>query len=64
MPSVAALARGRPGGAEPVARTGVEDRVDYPALQAFHGRMRERPSVARAFAEERPLYQADQPRAD
>ena len=34
--------------------------ADYPALKAFHGRMKERPSVARAFAEEHPLYQAAQ----
>jgi len=31
---------------------------DYPALQAFHDRMTKRPSVARAFREELPLYQA------
>ena len=34
--------------------------ADYPALKAFHGRMKERPSVARAFAEELPLYRAAQ----
>lgn len=37
--------------------------ADYPALRAFHGRMKARPSVARAFAEELPLYQAEQARA-
>lgn len=37
--------------------------ADYPALAAFHARMRERPSVARAFAEELPLYQAELARA-
>jgi len=31
---------------------------DYPALEAFHSRTMERPSVARAFAEELPLYRA------
>jgi glutathione S-transferase len=30
----------------------------YPALKAFHQRMKKRPSVARAFAEELALYQA------
>jgi len=33
---------------------------DYPALKAFHNRMKERPNIARAFAEELPLYQAAQ----
>lgn len=36
---------------------------DFPALAAFHARMKERPSVARAFAEELPLYQAETARA-
>lgn len=31
---------------------------DYPALRAYHRRLSRRPSVARAVAEERPLYQA------
>jgi glutathione S-transferase len=32
---------------------------DYPALQAFVTRMRERPAVRRAFNEELPLYRAE-----
>ncbi len=35
----------------------------YPAIGAFMTRMRERPSVARAFAEELALYRAEQARA-
>src|SRR5690606_19086407 len=35
---------------------------DYPSLSAYHARMKERPSVSRAFAEEFPLYQAQQAR--
>ncbi len=33
---------------------------DYPALQAYHRRVAQRPSVKRAFAEELPLYLAEQ----
>lgn len=33
---------------------------DYPALKAFHARLAARPSVARAFREELPLYRAAQ----
>ena len=35
---------------------------DYPALQAYHRRMLERPSVKQAIAIERPLYLAEQAR--
>jgi len=34
----------------------------YPALHAYSARLRERPSVARALAEERPLYAAERAR--
>jgi glutathione S-transferase len=37
--------------------------TDYPALQAFHTRMFDRPAVRRAFAEERDLYVAEIRRA-
>jgi glutathione S-transferase len=36
---------------------------DYPALQAYHRRMLERPSVKKAIGIERPLYLAEQARA-
>ena len=36
--------------------------ADYPALAAYSARLRERPSVARALAEERPLYAAERTR--
>jgi len=34
----------------------------WPALAAYHARLRKRPSVARAIAEEHPLYMAEQER--
>lgn len=34
--------------------------ADYPALEAFHARLGERPSVRRAFRAELPLYRAAQ----
>lgn len=36
---------------------------DYPALHGYHRRLRERPSVARAFTEELGRYQAQQARS-
>ncbi len=38
------------------------DLNEWPVLNTYVQRMRERPSVARAFAEERALYQAEQAR--
>jgi glutathione S-transferase len=36
--------------------------ADWPALKAYHARLHQRPSIARAFAEERALYDAEQAR--
>ncbi len=38
------------------------DLGEWPVLQSYVGRMRERPSVARAFEEEWALYQAERAR--
>ena len=35
---------------------------DYPNIRAYHERLRERPSIARAFTEELPLFQQEQAR--
>ena len=39
------------------------DMAQYPALRSYHGRLRERPSCARAFQEERALYAEELARA-
>lgn len=39
------------------------DMAQYPALRSYHGRLRERPSCARAFGEERALYAEELARA-
>ena len=41
--------------------TGI-DLAQWPAVQAYFGRLRERPSVARAFAEEFVLFKEEQAR--
>ena len=40
------------------AATGVS-LAEWPAVEAYHAQLRERPSVARAFAEELALYRAE-----